>query len=90
LPSVSLDSLVVAHPFHPLCGQRLEVLLESRSRAGRLYVCDGGALGGVALPEDATDRGPEPGERPLSFEVLVELVAVVAGLAGSVAGEKNR
>jgi len=34
------------------------------------------------LPEDATDRGPEPAERPLSFEVLVELAALVAALGG--------
>jgi hypothetical protein len=34
----------------------------------------------VALPEDATDRGPEPCERPLSIEVLAALVALVAEL----------
>jgi hypothetical protein len=34
----------------------------------------------VELAEDATDRGLEPGERPLSFEVLVGLAAVVAAL----------
>ena len=45
-------------------------------------MCDGGSLGGVVLPEDATDRGPEPAERPLSFEVLVELAALVAALGG--------
>jgi hypothetical protein len=72
--------LVVTHPFHPLRGQRLEVLLESRKGAARVYVCDGGWLGGVALPEDATDRGPQPAERPLSLEVLVELAAVVAAI----------
>jgi Family of unknown function (DUF5372) len=79
--------LVVTHPFHPLRGQRLEVLLESRGRVGRVYVCngvcDGGPLGGVAVPEDATDRGPQPAERPLSFEVLVELAALVAALGGA-------
>ena len=32
-----------------------------------LYVCDGGSLGGVGLPEEATDRGPEPAERPLTL-----------------------
>ena len=73
---------MVTHPFHPLFGQRLEVLLESRCGAGRLYVCDGGPLGGVALPEEATDRGPEPAEQPLSFEVLAELAALVAALGG--------
>jgi hypothetical protein len=74
--------LVVTHPFHPLFGQRLEVLSQTRGAGRRQYVCDGGPLGGVALPEDATDRGPEPAERPLSFEVLVELAALVAALGG--------
>ena len=73
---------MVTHPFHPLFGQRLEVLRVRRHRTGLLYVCDGGVLGSVALPEDATDRGSEPAERPLSFEVLVELVALAAALDG--------
>ncbi len=61
------EALVVTHPFHPLCGQRLDVLRVRRHRAGRLYVCDGGVLGSVVLAEEATDRGPEPCERPLSL-----------------------
>ena len=73
---------MVTHQFHPLCGQRLEVLAERGGRAGRSYVCDGGRLGWLELPEDATDRGPEPGGRPLSFEVLVELVGVLASIGG--------
>jgi hypothetical protein len=80
--------LVVTHPFHPLRGQRLEVLSQSRGGAGRVYVCDGGALGGVALPEDATDRGPERADGPLSFEVLVELAALVAALGGAQGTER--
>jgi hypothetical protein len=61
-----------------------------RHASGRLYVCDGGALGSVTLLEDATDRGAEPAERPLSFEVLVELAAVVAALNGVPRGEGGR
>jgi hypothetical protein len=74
--------LVVTHPFHPLCGERLEVLYVRRFPAGRVYVCDGGRGRNVALAEDATDRGPEPAERPLTFEVLVEVAAVVAAIGG--------
>ena len=51
-----------------------------RYGAGRRYVCDGGVLGRLTLPEDATDRGSVPSQRPLSFEVLVEAVALVAVL----------
>ena len=35
------------------------------------------------MAEEATDRGPEPAERPLTFDVLVELAAVVAALGRS-------
>ena len=73
---------MVTHPFHPLCGQRLEVLSERRLGASRSFVCDAGELGWLELPEEATDRGPEPHARPLSFEVLVELVGVVASIGG--------
>jgi hypothetical protein len=80
-----LGSVVVTHPFHPLVGERLEVLLERRRGGGRVYVCDAGGGRNLELAEDATDRGPEPAERPLTFEVLVELAAVIAALGGMAA-----
>ena len=79
---MSLGSLVVTHPFHPLAGQRLEVLLERRCGEGRVFVCDAGGGRNVELTEGATDRGPELAERRLSFEVLVGLAAVVAAISG--------
>ena len=56
------------------------MLFVCRRGVRRVYVCDGGSLGCMALPEDATDRGPEPAERPLCFEALAELASVVAAL----------
>ena len=53
-----------------------------RFPTGRVYVCDGGGGRNVALDEEATDRGSEPAERPLSFEVLVGVAAVVAAVGG--------
>jgi len=82
--------LVVTHPFHPLRGERLDVLYVRRFPTGRVYVCAAGDGRNVALDEAATDRGPEPAGRPLSFEVLVELAAVVAMLGRSVDGEGDR
>lgn len=81
--SDALGSLVVTHPFHPLCGERLRVLFERRRGGGRVYVCEGGALGSVTLAEGATDRAAPAAERPLTYELLVELGAVVAALRGS-------
>jgi Family of unknown function (DUF5372) len=74
--------LVVTHSFHPLFGKRLEVLYVRREATGRMYVCDAGGGRNVKLDEAATDRGPGPAERPLTFEVLVQLAEVVAALAG--------
>jgi hypothetical protein len=74
--------LVVTHPFHPLRGERLEVLYVRRFPTGRVYVCDGGLGRNVALDEGSTDRGQEPAEWRLTFEVLVELAAVVAAVGG--------
>jgi hypothetical protein len=54
-----------------------------------LYVCEG-PLGSIGIAEDATDRGLEPTERPLSVEVLAELVAVVAAIGAAAAGEAER
>jgi hypothetical protein len=79
---VSLGSVLVTHPFHPLFGQRLEVLLDRRCGGSRVLVCDVGDGRNLELAEDATDRGLVPGERALSFEVLVGLGAVVAEVAG--------
>ena len=73
---------MVTHPFHPLSGERLDVLYVRRFPTGRVYVCDGGRGRNVALDEGATDRGPEPAERPLTFEVLVELAVVIAAVGG--------
>jgi len=79
---VSLGSVVVTHPFHPLRGERLEVLLERRRGSDRVFVCDTGGGVNVELAEGATDRGLVSGERPLSLEVLVGLAAVVAAIGG--------
>jgi hypothetical protein len=83
---VSLGSVVVTHPFHPLRGQRLEVLLERRCGAGRVFVCDAGDGRNLVLAEDVTDRGLVSGERVLSFEVLVGLAVVVAEITGGKEG----
>jgi hypothetical protein len=82
-PSESLGSLVVTHRFHPLRGERLRVLFVRRRGGGRVYVCEGGPLGSVTLPEDATDRGRPPAERPLTYELVAELGALLAALRGS-------
>jgi hypothetical protein len=59
-------------------------LLAERVADGLLPAADRATQVGrnVKLDEAATDRGPEPAARPLSFEVLVEVAAVVTVLGG--------
>ena len=74
------DFLTVTHPFHPLTGQRLEILFERRMPGGLAYSCAGGPLGTVMLPATWTDRGEPPATQRLSYEVLVDLAATISAL----------
>ncbi len=77
-PNEGSEFVVVTHPFHPLFGQRLEVLFERQMPAGLALSCDGGPLGRMLLPAGWTDRqeGFERSSR-LSYEALAELAAVI-------------
>ena len=46
-------------------------------------MCEGGPLGTIGVPEDATDRVPAPAATPLTGEVLAGLVEVVAAITRS-------
>ena len=81
----SSGSLVITHPFHPLTGQRLNILFERKRPEGRLYVCEGGPLGTLGLPAGWTSLSEPAAERPLTIEVLVELAALVTALKRSMA-----
>ena len=49
-------------------------MLFAKRRTGRLvFVCEGGPLGRVTVPESWTDRGPAPAAQRLSVAALVEL-----------------
>ena len=74
--------VVVTHPFHPLTGQRLEVLFAKRRAGATVFVCAGGAHGSITLPESWTDRGEPPGAGRLSAEGLAALGAVTRALQG--------
>ena len=61
----------------------MTILLERRyRRLGRVYICDGGSMGTVTLPEDFTDRGLPGDTSPLNSEVLTDLAAVVRAIGG--------
>lgn len=86
-----MDSVLVTHPFHPLAGQRLAVILERRRPGAALVlVCEGGPAGRVTLPVDWTDRTlTSPGHR-LATEGLVELAHLVAALEHSPVAPSSR
>jgi len=74
--------VIVAHPFHPLSGQRLEVLYVKRRGADTVFVCSGGVSGQITLPRSWTDRGEAPLGRRLSAEGLAGLDTLARSLRG--------
>src|SRR5947199_1336673 len=72
--------VTVTHPFHPLSGRRLRVLLERKLAAGPAVSCEGGPLGSLLVPLAWTDRGVPAGDAPLTYEVLIVLAGVVPGV----------
>ncbi len=76
----------MTHPFHPLSGQRLRVLFERKTPDGLAVSCEGGPLGSVMLPLAWTDRGSAAADRPLTYEVLIELAAAVSAVSARHAG----
>jgi Family of unknown function (DUF5372) len=77
-----LGFVVVTHPFHPLSGQRLEILYAKRRGADTVFVCAGGFSGQMTLPESWTDRGEPPGTGRLSAEGLAALGAATHAVQG--------
>ena len=74
--------MVVTHPFHPLRGQRLEVLFARRRDGAVVFVCAGGASGRVTLPQAWTDRGEVALSRRLSVEGLAALDTLMRSVRG--------
>ena len=81
-PNDRLGFVVVTHPFHPLCGQRLEVLFAKRRDDGVVFVCGGGAYGSITLPQAWTDRGEPPLAHRLSAEGLAALDTLFRSMSG--------
>jgi len=75
-----LGFVVVTHPFHPLTGQRLEVLFARRRAGVMVFVCSGGVSGQTTLPQAWTDRGDPPGKYRLSAQGLAELDTLTRAL----------
>ncbi len=62
------------------------MLFERRLPSGLAVSCEGGPLGTVMLPLVWTDRGPAAASMPLSYELLVELAAVVSAVTSRQTG----
>jgi len=77
-----LGFVVVAHPFHALTGQRLEVLFVKRRGPATVFVCSGGVSGQITLPESWTGRGEPAEAHRLSPDGLAALGAATRALRG--------
>jgi len=74
--------VVITHRFHPMFGERLEVLGRER-RGGRAWLrCAGGPLGSMVVPVEWTDQAAPGASEPLTYGVLVELAAAVRAITG--------
>ena len=86
-----MDSVVVTHPFHPLAGQRVAVILERRRGGAEVVlVCEGGPVGRVTLPVVWTDQGPAALGHRLASAGLVELAGLVAAVDHPPVGRRDR
>lgn len=74
--------VVVAHPFHPLRGERLAVLFVKRRGTDVVFVCAGAANGQVTLPHSWTDRSEPALAQRLSVAGLADLAAVTRAIEG--------
>ena len=78
----SSGSVLVTHPFHPLSGQRLEVLFARRRAGAMVLVGESAGLGRVTVQESWTDRGPAPLGCRVSAEGLAALDTLIRSLQG--------
>src|SRR5215207_3596925 len=78
--SDDLGFVVVTHPFHPLNGQRLEVLYVKRRVEATVFVCSGGVSGQITLPSSWTNRGQPAGRHRLSVQGLAELLVTTRAI----------
>ena len=74
---------MVTHPFHPLTGQRVEILYSMKRGCGWMFVVDTGSGARMTLPIEWTDRGPAPEDARVSQDVLIELRALIDALMRS-------
>ena len=78
----SSGSVLITHPFHPLSGQRLEVLFAKRRGGAVVLVGESAVLGRVTVQESWTERGPAPLGCRLSAEGLAALDTLIRSLQG--------
>jgi hypothetical protein len=81
-PREPSGSVLITHPFHPLSGQRLEVLFAKRRAGAVVLVGESAALGRVTVQESWTERGPSPLGCRVSAEGLAALDTLVRSLRG--------
>jgi hypothetical protein len=77
-----LGFVIVTHPFHPLNGQRLQVLFAKRRAGAVVFVCSGGLSGQMTLPQSWTDRGEPAQPHRLSAQGLAALDTLARVIEG--------
>jgi len=82
--------LIITHPFHPLNGQCLTVLITMRKRTGLWFMCevDGGER--VTVRQEWTDRGVPASSDRLAVDGLVAARALVDAIDAARLGSTHK
>lgn len=71
---------MITHPFHPLRGQRFQLLKDKRHAEGRILLLRGTSRGTFGVPLDWTDRAPPSQTDLLEWGSLLQLADLIEHL----------
>ncbi|MCA2216357.1 DUF5372 family protein [Jidongwangia harbinensis] len=85
----SLDSLTITHPFHPLFGQCLTVLITMRKCTGLWFMCEVDGRRRVTVRQEWTDRGVPASSDRLAVDGLGAARALVDAIDATRTGSPH-
>ena len=72
--------MLITHPFHPLRGQRFEVLKERSHAKGQILMLRGTSRGTFGVPLEWTDRAPPSRTDLFDWVSLIQLTDLIERL----------
>jgi hypothetical protein len=81
--------LTITHPFHPLFGQCLTVLITMRKRTGLWFMCEVDGRRRVTVRQEWTDRGVPASSDRLAVDGLVAARALIDAIDAARVGSTH-